>query len=450
MTSTINDVMQQYVDAAAHNAQLLCKGISPDPNTAYTDISKFPGSLIFEKDAMEQYVRENVIAGTIYRSENTSGSNIEEYVEKFSNSFSAQGDLTFSPASSLSASVATEFNCSSESFKSVSFSQERLVAKFADIVLPNAYVRDNLRALVKPHMLTAIDKIASQDEADKLVAAFGAVYINTAQLGAILTISTTSDKTNYSSEQDLSAATGAEMNYLTSKVSAENKYSVGNIHAKTDETMSIEVSAHGGDPALMLKGDLDGWTDSSWKQPFVIDYRLAPISNLAKKGSNAEELIMKAVQKVCVKQKGSISVIEDPTLNGTYSIRSVDNGDGLYLNIDSSQQHNGGKIHQWAFAQKWILKHTNSDGEPIITLQSAESKLYLNIDIGQKRNGGKIHQWDYAQTWKLEKKGEAPDGSQLYAIRSLESSLYLNVDIGAKTNGGKIHQWNYPQTWKLV
>jgi len=134
----------------------------------------------------------------------------------------------------------------------------------------------------------------------------------------------------------------------------------------------------------------------------------------------------------------------------TYSIRSVHNGDGLYLNINIGQKVNEGQIYQWDYPQEWILTQTNSDfEEPIITFKSTISDLYLNADINQKYDGGRICQWDYAQEWKLEIKDVAPDGSLIVTIRSLVSDLYLNAD-STETNGGKIHQWDYPQTWKLV
>jgi len=448
MTTISNHETAKQV--AIQNANLLRKAIVPDPSLPLAAIASFPGKFIFEQEAMTEYVKDNFSTAESARIETSQGSDIEEYATKMSNNFSASGSYNFSPASSVSGSVTADFNCSSESRKSVSFSQVRKVAKFGDINLPSPLLRDKLRALAAPDVLALIDNITTQDEAERFVAIQGAVYIDTAQIGATLTMSSRSEGTSISSEKDLTTALQLEMNNLLANAAAENEYTIGTNKSKITTDMKTEITVYGGEAASILKGDEGAWIESMKDHPTVTSYRLAPISNLAKSGSNAEQLLLKAVGDVCKGARSKFKVIEDPPLDGTYSIRSVDNGDGLYLNIDIGNKRNGGKIHQWAYPQKWVLTQTNSDGEPIITLQSTESKLYLNIDIGNKRNGGKIHQWNYPQKWKLEKKSSAPDGSQIVSIRSLESNLHLNVDIGNKRNGGKIYQWGYPQMWKLV
>ena len=151
---------------------------------------------------------------------------------------------------------------------------------------------------------------------------------------------------------------------------------------------------------------------------------------------------------VAIKNLGKFSQpeIEEPTLDGTYAIRSLESN--LYLNINIGDKKNGGKIYQWDYPQEWIL--AENIGSKLVDIRSVESNLYLNINIGRKKNGGKIHQWDYPQKWMIEKHGFSRDGFQIVAIRSVESNLYLNIDIGDKKNGGKIHQWDYPQKWELV
>lgn len=449
MASTPNQSNAEIV--AIKNASLLCKAISPDPSLPLAEISGFPGKRIFNLDAMKEYVREYFTNASGTNTETNEGSNIETYAENLSNKFSVKGNHGVKGLYAVAGSVTSDFNCSSESAKSVSFAQKRYSSKFGDIHLPGTLLRDNLRALVREDILKYIDSIDNDAKADNFVLLQGAVYIDTAEFGANLTLSSRSEGTSFSSEKDLSTAVQTELTILTSSVSTENKLSIGTNYSKHTTNLKIELTSYGGDPSCILRGDIEKWSRSITENPTVTSYRLAPVSNLAIANSNAEKYLIKAVKKLCDRVKKSLKVIEVPPLDGTYCIQSVDNGNGLYLNIDDGQKYNGGRIHQWDYPQEWILTEMNSDNdEPIITLKSKNSNLYLNIDIGQKYNYGKIHQWDYPQKWKLEKKGTASDGSQIVAIRSVESFLHMNVDIGQKYNGGKIHQWGYPQEWKLV
>ena len=196
---------------AIANANLLRKAISPNKDLELAAIASFPGKSIFKMDAMKEYVEKNFIAARSARVETSEGSDIEQYAENISNNLSASGNFVFSVGSTVSASVTADFNCSVESLKSVSFSQKRMVAKFGDINLPSPLLRDKLRALAEPGVLTLIDEITTQDEADNFVAIQGPVYIDNAQLGATLIMSSTSEGTDFSSKEELTAAVSAEM-----------------------------------------------------------------------------------------------------------------------------------------------------------------------------------------------------------------------------------------------
>merc|ERR1719276_70440 len=345
---------------------------------------------------MSDYIRKDFVSAAVASVQENSGSDIEEYANEVSNRFSTKGSYGFLPASAVSGSVRTDFKCFTSSLKSVSFAQQRFVGTFGNVTLPSPLVkRDSLRALVDPEVLSYIDDIKTQDSADEFVAQVGAVYIDSAEFGGTLVMSSRSVGTSFTSKTELKAALNAEMTFLTKSVSAKHKFSVGTNTGKKTESMTVEIIAYGGDSTLILKGDTKGWIESMKDDPTVTSYRLSPISNLAEKGSDTEKLLIEAVRKVCIKARSVFKVI--PSLNGTYSIRSVESN--FYLDI--GWKVDGGKIHQGKSPHKWILTETNSDREPIITLKSTESNLYLNIAIGQQRNGGKIHQWAYAQEWKL-------------------------------------------------
>jgi len=443
MTSIYSSDVAKTVAVA--NADLMCEGIIPDPSQALAKISSFPGRRIFKDDKMRDYIRKDFVSAAVASVQENSGSDIEEYANEVSNRFSTKGSYGFLPASAVSGSVRTDFKCSTSSLKSVSFAQQRFVGTFGNVTLPSPLVkRDSLRALVDPEVLSYIDDIKTQDSADEFVAQVGAVYIDSAEFGGTLVMSSRSVGTSFTSKTELKAALSAEMTFLTKSVSAKNKFSVGTNTGKKTESMTVEIIAYGGDSTLILKGDTKGWIESMKDDPTVTSYRLSPISNLAEKGSDTEKLLIEAVRKVCIKARSVFKVI--PSLNGTYSIRSVESN--FYLDI--GWKVDGGKIHQGKSPHKWILTETNSDGDGkrIITLKSTESNFYLNIDISEKRNGGKILQGNSPQEWILTETNS--DREPIITLKSTESNLYLNIAIGQQRNGGKIHQWAYAQKWKLV
>ena len=254
MTSITNSDTAKTV--AVQNAQLLSEAITPNPSTPLAAIASFPGRIVFDKDAMEKYVQDNFLSATSSYSQENSGTNIEEYTKDLSTSLSASGNYNYSPGSAVSGSVKADFNSSSTSGKYMSFAQKRLMAKFGDITLPSPLLRDNLRALVRPDILELIDKITTTEKADEVVAELGAVYIDTAQFGATLAMSSRSEEKRNTSKTELSTAVGAEMTFLIESVSTEKKFSIGTNKGKQDTNLKIEITAYGGDPTLILKGDM--------------------------------------------------------------------------------------------------------------------------------------------------------------------------------------------------
>jgi len=445
MTSIYSSDVAKTVAVA--NADLMCEGIIPDPSQALAKISSFPGRRIFKDDKMRDYIRKDFVSAAVASVQENSGSDIEEYANEVSNRFSTKGSYGFLPASAVSGSVRTDFKCSTSSLKSVSFAQQRFVGTFGNVTLPSPLVkRDSLRALVDPEVLSYIDDIKTQDSADEFVAQVGAVYIDSAEFGGTLVMSSRSVGTSFTSKTELKAALSAEMTFLTKSVSAKNKFSVGTNTGKKTESMTVEIIAYGGDSTLILKGDTKGWIESMKDDPTVTSYRLSPISNLAEKGSDTEKLLIEAVRKVCIKARSVFKVIEpliepEPFRNGTYSIRSVESN--FYLDI-IWQSDFGAPVHQGKSPHKWILTETNSDGDGkrIITLKSTELFFYLNT-----RNGGRIHAINSPEKWILTETNS--DRGPIITLKSTESNLYLNIDISDKRNGGKIFQGNSPQAWVL-
>jgi len=442
MTSIYSSDVAKTVAVA--NADLMCEGIIPDPSQALAKISSFPGRRIFKDDKMRDYIRKDFVSAAVASVQENSGSDIEEYANEVSNRFSTKGSYGFLPASAVSGSVRTDFKCSTSSLKSVSFAQQRFVGTFGNVTLPSPLVkRDSLRALVDPEVLSYIDDIKTQDSADEFVAQVGAVYIDSAEFGGTLVMSSRSVGTSFTSKTELKAALSAEMTFLTKSVSAKNKFSVGTNTGKKTESMTVEIIAYGGDSTLILKGDTKGWIESMKDDPTVTSYRLSPISNLAEKGSDTEKLLIEAVRKVCIKARSVFKVI--PSLNGTYTIRS--RRGKWYLDIFSNF-FVGDIVDPGKSPHKWILAETNSDGDGkrIITLKSIETKKYLGIDINDKRNNGKILAGHSPQEWILTEFHSDGDGKRIITLNSTESNFYLKVDIDGIN---KILQGNSPFAWIL-
>merc|ERR1719276_620953 len=347
---------------------------------------------------MSDYIRKDFVSAAVASVQENSGSDIEEYANEVSNRFSTKGSYGFLPASAVSGSVRTDFKCFTSSLKSVSFAQQRFVGTFGNVTLPSPLVkRDSLRALVDPEVLSYIDDIKTQDSADEFVAQDGAVYIDSAEFGGTLVMSSRSVGTSFTSKTELKAALNAEMTFLTKSVSAKNKFSVGTNTGKKTESMTVEIIAYGGDSTLILKGDTKGWIESMKDDPTVTSYRLSPISNLAEKGSDTEKLLIEAVRKVCIKARSVFKVI--PSLNGTYSIRS--RRGKWYLDIFSNF-FVGDIVDPGQSPQEWILTefHSDGDGKRIITLNSTESNFYLKVDID---GINKILQGNSPFAWILER-----------------------------------------------
>lgn len=111
-------------------------------------------------------------------------------------------------------------------------------------------------------------------------------------------MSTFSESTEFKSSEELEAAVSAEASHLTTSVSTEMKFSIGKQKGKKNTNMEVNIVSSGGDPASILKGDLDAWLDSAKKEPVLSSFSLAPISDLAIRGSTAETLLLAEVEKL--------------------------------------------------------------------------------------------------------------------------------------------------------
>jgi hypothetical protein len=155
-----------------------------------------------------------------------------------------------------------------------------------------------------------------------------------------------------------------------------------------------------------LAGRKEEWYRSISSSLAVIDYKLAPISNLAEEGSIAEEHLTTIIKKICDTQSNKFVLYDPPSslYTGTFTLRGLANAPQFraYLNQNGSDQRNGGEILQWNYPQKWEIKVIREEADgPVVTIRSEISLFYLNINIGEKYNGGKIVQWAYPQKWEV-------------------------------------------------
>jgi len=260
----------------------------------------------------------------------------EESIEKFAKSYAtsvgASGSYGFPCGAAVSGSVTADFKSESSSTAQTKFVQIRMKAQYASMKLPKKLMRAKLRNLLDKGAKEAIDAVASPADAEEVIETFGPVYMHAAVFGAILVCSTKSTSSKFTSAKKLETAMTAEIEYLTAKGSASAKFVMGSNKGKVSSSVSFEVSAIGGEPGLILDGKKSEWIKSAGQNLNIIGIELRPISELALKGSEAEDLLLKHIERkslgILEKFTTSAAVVRSKeiskVLNGTYSIWNKD------------------------------------------------------------------------------------------------------------------------------
>lgn len=438
-------IREEALEAAIANCNMICKAVGPAPHKPLAEICSFPGGMVFDRSKVEEYIKANFVPDSVAHVNITEGSDIVQMAENYSASLSVSGSYGFPCGASVSGSISSDFSSSTESERTCKFSQVRKTAHFGAITFPTHLLRDNLRHLVRSDVLQLIDECDSFAKAMELVNEIGGTYFHSATYGGVLTMSTKSESSSFKSSQDLSVALEAEAKCLTASVSTSGKFQIGSNKGRQNSSLNIHITAHGGNPALILEGKETEWISSTVGNPSLVNFELAPISELAEKNSQAEKFLLEAVREVCTGELGKFKTTGFES--GVYALQ----GD-LYLNANTGQKQDGGQIYQWNYPQKWTISEIRNDGDPIVSIKSNETHLYVNSNC-EYFNGGGIHQWDYPMEWRLKNIRDDGEGN-LYAnienVGAGDRHLYLNLDVGDVKNGGKIHLWNYVQDWKLV
>ena len=291
---------EENLNAVLDRVPLLCKSIGPNAKYGLHEIASFPGDpKFFDVKKMTDYIKSGTfIPTTSAQQRSISGSKIEEMASNFSAGISVSGSGATPSGAVLSGSMSTEFGSSESSSSETKFSQTRITMKFGSITLPPPIKHDQLRDLASQDTLNLIDGCKNKKSAEEIVKGLGPLYIRSGTFGAVLVMSTFSESTEFKSSDELEAAVSAEASYLTTSVSTEMKFSIGKQKGKKNTNMEVNIVSSGGDPASILKGDLDAWLDSAKKEPVLSSFSLAPISDLAIRGSTAETLLLAEVEKL--------------------------------------------------------------------------------------------------------------------------------------------------------
>ncbi len=95
--------------------------------------------------------------------------------------------------------------------RQMKFAHIRKIAQYARISLPSPLLRNDIRNLLSDNAKNPIDNIQNLSDAIEIVECFGPFYISMANLGALLTISSTEVSTDSNKTSDLSSELTAEL-----------------------------------------------------------------------------------------------------------------------------------------------------------------------------------------------------------------------------------------------
>jgi hypothetical protein len=211
--------------------------------------------------------------------------------------------------------------------------------------------------LVRSDIQKVIDQCDSLAKAIEIVNSFGGTYFHAATFGATLTMSTKSEDSSFSSSDELSVALETEAKCLKAGIFAKGKFQIGHNKGQQNKRLDINITAYGGDPAHVLKGDVDKWIASTVDNPGIVNFELAPISHLAISNSPAEKFLLEAVQELCNGELGKFKL--SGFESGVYALQAKQGNH--YLNCENCNDGNGGKIYQWDYPQKWTIMVEDND-----------------------------------------------------------------------------------------
>ena len=302
-------------------------GLGSNPSYSLFPITNQAVKEIFNTAKLKQYDEDHAVyeSDTFAHSEEMSAESEADLAVKYSNKYTAGGEAKFWGVA-VSGSIEHEFKTNTKTEMSSKFAQKKIYARQKYVILPTPLYRNELRSLLNDNVREVIDGVDSLDAAREVIEGTGAVYMQKAFFGGLMTISTHSNSSSYETSEDLLTDLNAEVKYMTTEVSAGVKFEQGLNQGKTNSELYYNVEALGGDTALALSGDKDGWAKSLEEEgaPLtILNFELEPISNLAEKGSDAEMFLSDAIKEYCHEILVRFGIFAG---EGTYAVRN--SGDG--------------------------------------------------------------------------------------------------------------------------
>ncbi len=272
------------------------RGVKPI-NRSLFPISSHQKEQLFDSNKLKSFLSQGgkITYENFAYSKKVEGESFEKTVQSMGGALSLSGNGSYGMAS-FSGSVSAEFNTTTNETRQMKFSQIRKIAQYARVSLPSPSLREDLRNLLSDNVKLIIDGIQNLTDAKEIVDGFGAFYISSANLGALLTISSTEISTESNKTSDLSSELAAELSYMGCGGKASANFKMGFNKSQRNSSLNYTLSALGGDPSLILAGDEQEWIKSSKTNLSCVDVTLSTIENLAAKNSSAEKFLKSAVE----------------------------------------------------------------------------------------------------------------------------------------------------------
>jgi len=303
-------VSSESRNTVRNQLQVVARGIGPNPSSPSTYIERFKKEYVFDLPKLKNWAFDSSYPRinfdqTRSDSKTVSGTSIVSMASDFSTKFSASGNVNLG-AATISASLSAEYGGSSSSTSSTSFIQHR---EFQQLAYLSRIGRHHLRKLANPTFKEELDKVDSKEAAKALIEKYGATYIVECQFGGVMTLSSKSTSTKYAKENSFRIQMAAEYKSLFGSGQTDGEVKTGLQRGKEDTSLIINVQTTGGDPDLILNGYEKEWRESVASRVAIIDFRLAPISDFAEKGSLAERLVQREVEKLGELELGKFKVV---------------------------------------------------------------------------------------------------------------------------------------------
>lgn len=283
--------------ANSDSINTLLRGVKPI-NRPLFPISSHQKEQLFDSDKIKTFLSKGgkITYENFAYSKKIEGESFEKTVQSFGESLSLSGIGSYGLAT-FSGSVSAEFNSSSTETRQMKFAQIRKIAQYARISLPSPLLRDDLRSLLADNVKKVIDSIQNLSDAREFVNYFGPFYISTANLGALLTISSTEISTDSNKNSDLSTELTAELSFMGASGNTSASFKMGFNQSTRNSSLNYSLAALGGDPSLILAGAEQDWIKSSKSNMSCVDVSLSTIENLAIKNSSAESNLKLATEE---------------------------------------------------------------------------------------------------------------------------------------------------------